>query len=239
MEDFAISILTDKREALDEDLPLTRRAEIAELPLPIFARIIASPQFRNLLRMDLVNNVFTIGAEQEHIHQVARVAQNHQKTVVSASGKVVQVDQAAGDIINAGKYLNELRGTPIEKRAESAPSVVINIGGTQLGEEDAPTIDVDVESYRPQRAGSLPPPGVQARARNPVQQRTLPPTHDDEELGSLYGPNAEDEDEDRAIAEKQEPRETAAGRIDFEETRNPGRGTPSRRKFVKKRVRKV
>lgn len=204
IEDFAIALLGEKRDALDESLPLARRAEVADVPVTVFARIISSPQFRALLRVDLVNSVYGIEDEREHIMHVGRVARGSMKTVATASGKIAKVDQSPGDVIAAGRYLNELRGTPIEKTQQQAPSIVINIGGAEPGDDrdDAPTIDVDVEPYRPQRAGGLPPRAARARFGTAARGNAIPESHVDSDLGSVYGPNAEEQDEDWKLAQK-------------------------------------
>jgi len=211
LEDFAIFILAEKTAALDEDIPLPKRAEMVGLPIPVFARILASPQFRALLRTDIVNSAFGIQNEQKHIESVVKVARGDVRTVMSASGKIGEVDPAPGDLIAAGKYLNELRGTPIEKSQQQAPSLVINIGSpATLKEGDDPrTIQVDVESYQPQRAGGLPPSGVRDRFAAPARRDSLPQPQVDAGLGGIYGPSAEESDEDHKLAEKQKRGEVA------------------------------
>lgn len=158
-----------------------------------------------LLRVDLVNSVYGIEDEREHIMHVGRVARGSMKTVATASGNIAEVDQNPTDVIAAGKYLNELRGTPIEKAQQQAPSIVINIGGAESGvdRDDTPTVDVDVESYRPQRAGGLPPRAARERFGATARRDAIPESHVDSDLGSVYGPNAEEQDEDWAIAQKQ------------------------------------
>jgi hypothetical protein len=212
LEDFVISLLGEKRAALDENLPLVQRAEMVGLPLPVFARVLASPQFRALLRVDLVNLAFTLGGELEHIQRVSGIARGERKRVMSASGAFGDVDQAPADIIAAGKYLNELRGTPIEKGATNAPSVVINIGRPDAvgGVSAEVTIDADVVPYRPQRAGGLPPSGARIGSMAAVPGNTLPQSQVDAGLGTLYGVGAEEADEDHALVEKQRRGEVGA-----------------------------
>jgi hypothetical protein len=210
LEDFVISLLGEKREALDDTLPLTKRAEIAGLPLPVFARVISSPQFRALLRVDIVNSAFGIEAEMQHVERVAGVARGEQRLVMSPSGKFGRVDQAPTDVIAAGKYLNELRGTPIEKATQSAPSVVINIG---KADEDATSITIDTEAipHQPQRAGGLPPAGVRGGFAAPKLGAPAAQSQVDKELGHLYGANAEEADEDHALSQKRRLGETEPG----------------------------
>lgn len=227
MEDFAIALLGERKAALDESLPLAKRAEIAEVPVTVFARIISSPQFRALIRIDLVNSVYGIESEREHIMHVGRVARGGQKTVATASGNIAEVDQNPGDVIAAGKYLNELRGTPIEKAQSQSPSIVINIGGADAGVEidGTPTVELDAESYRPQRAGELPPRAARARFGAATRSDPIPESHLDSDLGSVYGPNAEEQDEDWKIAQKQQRGEPED---DKPVTRKSSRSTPRR-----------
>ena len=214
LEDFVIAILGDKRDALDETLPLAKRADIAGLPLPVFARVISSPQFRALLRVDLVNMAFGIRNEQKHIEKVASVACGDLRLTMSPSGKLAEVDQSPTDVIAAGKYLNELRGTPIEKTTQSAPSVIINIGRVEEQDASTPTITVEAGDvpYRPQRAGGLPPPGVRGVAQAPRLGGTTKEPGVDSELGHLYGSNAEEADEDHALAQKRRVNQTEEDR---------------------------
>ncbi len=208
VEDFAYHLLGDeeRRQALDDSLPLVRRAEIAGLPLPVFARVITSTQFRTILRSDLVNRAFDLMGEREHIEQVAGIARGKKRTVVSNKGNLVEVDQAPQDIIAAGKYLNELRGTPIDAKAPSVGGITVNIHNA-LGETEVRDAQVTVEVapavHQPRRAGDLPPPGVLGRRREAVPDAaTGPGTSVDGGLGTLYGPGAEEADEAHALAEK-------------------------------------
>ena len=231
IEDFALDILSEKRDALDESLPMVKRADIAGLPLTVFARIISSPSFRAILRTELVNTAFGIETESKHIEAVASVAKGDSRLVMNAKGDFGKVDQAPTDIISAGKYLNELRGTPIEKSAGSAPSVIINIGAANKGDADAtPTIDVAVESYRPQRAGGLPPAGIRGRPGQAALGSPAPQPTVDDGLRSIYGAGAEEADEDYAFTQKQngvqgDPLEPAYG----QGRRPEGRGRFGRR----------
>jgi hypothetical protein len=211
LEDFVISLLGDKREALNEALPLPKRAEIVGLPLPIFARVISSPQFRALLRVDLVNTAFGIESELQHVHKIAGVARGEPRLTMSPSGKIGHVDQAPTDIIAAGKYLNELRGTPIEKATQSAPSVVINIGRPDSDEAASITIDAEVVPHQPQRAGGLPPSGVRTGAASPKLNAAPTQPVMDKELGHLYGPGAQEADEDHALSQKRKVGEAEVG----------------------------
>lgn len=243
MEDFAIAVLSEKAEALDESLPMAKRAEAVGLPIPVFARILASPQFRALLRMDLVNTAFGIDTERRHVEHMAKVASGARRLTMSPSGKMGEVDQTPTDVIAAGKYLNELRGTPVDKGQASAPSLVINIGGIPVGERisvETPTIDVDVEHHRPQRAGGLPPEAVRGRFGPSVQNPALPKSNVDEALGSLYGERAQEQDEDHALAEKQkrgeepvngESEQPVPDRRGQWNRRWPGRGLSPQRAF--------
>ena len=202
LEDFVIGLISDKREALNDNLPLPKRAELAGLPLPVFARVISSPQFRALLRIDLVNTAFSIDSELRHIQKVASVATGEPRLTMSPSGKIAHVDQAPADLIAAGKYLNELRGTPIEKATQSAHSIIINIGKAEDNDATSITIDAEAIPYQPQRAGGLPPSGIRTGIATPKLSGSAPQPTMDKELGHLYGAGAEEADEDHALAEK-------------------------------------
>lgn len=204
MEDFVIDLLSAKQDALSPDIPMVKRAEIAGLPLPVFARIVSSSHFRQLLRVDLVNQLYDMQAESKHVETIVGVARGKSKKVMSASGAIGEVDQSPTDVIAAGKYLNELRGTPVEKTQSQSPSIVINIGKADpRTDQNETTINVDVESYRPQRAGQLPPSGVRERSGETIPGHELPSARMDPGLSTLYGEGAEDAEEDHAIAEKQ------------------------------------
>lgn len=233
VEDFAYHLLGDeeRRKALDDSLPLVRRAEIAGLPLPVFARIITSTQFRTVLRSDIVNRAFDLMGEAEHIQQVAGIARGKKRTVVSNKGNLVEVDQAPTDIIAAGKYLNELRGTPIDARAPSVGGITVNIhnvNGPSEVQHAEITVDVAPAVHQPRRAGDLPPPGVLGRRREAVPDAaTGYGASVDAGLGTLYGEGAEEADEAHALAEKAKRLDPgAAGAEDVEEpeeTRRPKR----------------
>jgi hypothetical protein len=204
LEDFVIFLLSEKKDALSEDIPLVTRAEMVGLPVVVFARLLASPSFRSLLRVDLVNMAFTLQDELEHVRTVSRVAKGERRLVMSAKGDFGEVDQAPTDVIAAGKYLNDLRGTPIEKGASTGHSVIINIGRPEMPEANAQiTIEADAVPYRAQRAGGLPPAGIRAGLGAPASRDAVPESRVDAGLGTLYGPSAEEADEDHALAEKQ------------------------------------
>lgn len=230
LEDFAVLILSEHREALNTDVSIMKRAQMVGLPVTVFSRIIASSQFRQMLRVDLVNKAYDIEAEMSHVGKVVEVASGKEKAVVTPQGHLAYVDQNPRDVMEAGRYLNELRGTPIEKASQSAPSVVINIGqATPGGEDVSPTIDVALEPHRPQRAGALPPAGVRARLGETVSGESPTRQPDDPDLGAFYGADAEEEDEDHRLREKagrvhtgQEVGDEVDGDvIDMEEERKP------------------
>lgn len=224
LEDFAIEVLSEKRDALDSSIPITKRAQMVGLPVTVFARILASSQFRQMLRVDLVNDAFDIEAEREHVSAISNVARGRQKAVVTPQGQLAHVDQSPRDVMEAGRYLNELRGTPIDKGSQSAPSVVINIGQAEGPSEDErvpTTIDVAVEPHQPQRAGSLPPPGIRARLGETASGDAPVGESHDPDLGTFYGDRAEEEDEDSRIAEKAQ-RLRSRNEIDLEEEDDEG-----------------
>jgi hypothetical protein len=226
MEDFVVHLLEDCPDALDEMLPLVKRAEAAGLPLPVFSRLLSSGQFRQIIRGELVNRTYTLLDERDHIEAVKKVAINHARTVATAKGEVVEVDQNPADVMQAGRYLNEARGTPMESKGSGGfGGITIIIGHADRGDSDDRTIEVDAQvvpgQHRPGKAGQLPPPGVLARsgvaARLGPGERPAP----DPSVGAFYGSEAEEEDEDHAIAEKVSGRPQRGG-VNGERSEPPG-----------------
>lgn len=208
LEELAYHILESKQEALDETAPLARRADAVGLPMLVFARILADPMFRQLLRTDLVNRAYTLAEEEAHIKHMVKVATNEGRTVVTNKGNLVKVDQMPSDVINAGKYLNELRGTPVEGKRESAfKGVVVNFENVTItvgGDDAAESRTIEVDAHTPRRAGDLPPDAVPRRnpATVPLPAPDSPPV--DSVLGDFYGESAREKDEADALARKVE-----------------------------------
>ena len=209
LDEFFVQMLEQHPECLDESLPLHQRANIINLPPAVFSRILSLPQFRAMIRAELVNKAYGIQHEATHFEQMSRVARNEKRLVATAKGDLVRIDQLPGDMIAAGKYLNEARGTPVEPRAVGFGGITINIGSPEvdtsvrleLGEE---TLDVQARPHQPKRAGDLPPPGAQARSGSAARALSSVVPGADAPMGALYGPTAEDEDEEAGFREKGE-----------------------------------
>lgn len=211
IDDFFIQVIETAPECLDESLPLAQRAQAAMLPTHVFSRVVNSPQFRALVRTELVNRAYGLAGEQRHYETLAHVAQGKRRLVTTAKGDLVEVDQNPLDIIAAGKYLNESRGTPVEQRQGAAGGIYINIGApdaeveVKQGEEVL-SVRVDSNSeprvHQARRAGDLPPPGAQARSKASMGQLPDGSEGADASLGAFYGEKAEEEDEEHQIAQK-------------------------------------
>jgi len=227
VEEFAYRLLSDPelRVALDDAQPMTKRAEIAQLPLGVFARVIASPAFRTILRADLVNQAYGLEAEAQHVRQMSKIAQGEKRLVMNAKGNYGEVDQAPTDVIAAGRYLNELRGTPVEsKSAALGGGITINIHNANneapeqvevtdvsFSVQDAPNI------HRPARAGQLPPSGVLGRGTSAAPRAaTELGAGSDGGLGAIYGESAEEADEAAELARKREGRAVEPATDDYD-----------------------
>lgn len=209
LEEFFVGVLDENPDVLNDELPIAQRAALANLPLPVFARVIKSQEFRSLVRSHLVNEEFSIFAERDHYRHMAGVAKGNRRLVATSKGDLVYIDQAPTDMIAAGRYLNEARGTPVEqKNAGGTGGVVINIGGAtvniggQDGSEDA--VDVEFAPHQPRRAGDLPPSGVQSRGAHAAGKLLGSEPVNDAAMGALYGPKAEEQDEDDLLRAKTE-----------------------------------
>ena len=211
IDDFFIQVIETAPECLDESLPLAQRAQAAMLPTHVFSRVINSAQFRALIRTELVNQAYGLAGEREHFETVARVARGKRRLVTTARGDLVEVDQNPLDVIAAGRYLNEARGTPVEQRQAATGGIYINIGSpdaeveVKQGEEVL-SVRVDSDSqprpHQPRSAGDLPPPGAQARTKASVGQLPNGSETADASLGAFYGSSAEEADEEHQIEEK-------------------------------------
>lgn len=237
LEELAYHILESKDEALDESLSLTERADAVDLPVMVFARVLQDPMFRQLLRADMVNKSYGLTEEEYHVRHMVKVAMGEQKTVVSNKGHVVLVDQAPTDVIAAGKYLNELRGTPVETKKDSAfKGVVVNFENVTVNvgkaEGDEP-ITLEAEVHRPRRAGDLPSAAVPTGGAASVPLPGQPRTSGDSLLGDFYGDSAREKDEADALAQKQQG-ETPDGREEVRPLRRRGKWPGALRRLEKR-----
>lgn len=179
LEDFAMTLLadTDKAQvALDETESIILRADACGLPVRVFSRVVNSPMFRTALRTAIVNSEFGFFDEQKHIKEITKIATGHERKVMSPKGSIGMVDQAPGDVIAAGRYLNDLRGTSVDQKGPvGGNSINIQIVNAQVESDPTDTatagrgtIEVQAAVHQPQRAGALPPPGVLARGQKSV-----------------------------------------------------------------------
>jgi len=243
LEDFAYLVLTDeaKRDVLNESIPLVRRADLAGMPMVAFVKLMQHPDFKALLRTTLVNRHFDILAETRHLEAVAGVAQNTKRLVMSSKGTMGMVDQAPSDVIAAGKYLNELRGTPVEQKG------VANLGGVQINiynatreVQDVPiTIDATASVHRPQAAGDLPPAGVLGRGAPsaPAKPSILGASGDDG-VGAFYGEAAEEADAAHRAAQRAAGEPVSGPEDDEGVEERPRRGRNLNAKLVRSPWRK-
>lgn len=189
LDDFAYSVLTDEgmKVALDESKSLILRAEAVGLPLRVFSRILNSPAFKAALRTSIVNTEFGFYDEQRHVQEIVKVAKGEERKVMSPKGIVGLVDPNPSDIIAAGRYLNDLRGTTVDgKTGPGGASVNIQIVNANSGESEGPTITVEANPavHQPQRAGGLPPRGVRERGSASSPSPVPPPLLGDGSGGS-------------------------------------------------------
>ena len=175
LEEFAYSVLTheSKERILDETNSILDRADALGLSPVVLSRILASPAFKSTLRTAIVNHNFGFFDEEEHIKQVVKVATGEERKVMSPKGSIGMVDQAPGDVIAAGRYLNDLRGTSVEQKggggAHSISIQILNANQTQ-GPDTAPGLTIETEPaiHKPRTAGALPPRGVLERGSRAV-----------------------------------------------------------------------
>lgn len=212
LDELAYVILDQKQEALDESLSLTERAAAVNLPLTVFARVLSSPIFRAMVRADMVNNVYDFTAEEHHIRHMSKVAAGDSRKVVTAKGDIAFVDQAPTDVIAAGRYLNEMRGTPVETRTAAAGGITINIQQVRPEEDRAEVLDAQVVVHQPRHAGELPSSAVPGGSATPDAVPLLPGKGLDADFGAFYGESAAEADVDSQTAEKRgEEREPRPG----------------------------
>lgn len=173
LEDFTLYVLSECPEVLEDDLPIAKIADLVNLDPGVAHFVLTrSTRFRMMVRSDLVNREFTLGAESRHIKEVVGIAKNDGVMRMTAKGDIVSVDHQPADIMAAGKYLNDYRGTSLQQE-KSRITLGVQVNFIGIGDEDGPTIDVQaVESdterqelphHRPARAGDLPPPDARQR----------------------------------------------------------------------------
>lgn len=172
VEEFAAAVLThpQKNLILDETESIIRRAEVLGLPTIALSRMLSNPAFKASLRTAIVNSNFGFFDEEKHIQEIVKVATNHERTVMSPKGTIGHVDQAPGDVIAAGRYLNDLRGTTVDPKGGPGGGSTISIQILNANNEAVQAVaDVQVSAeataphHTPRRAGALPPPGVLER----------------------------------------------------------------------------
>lgn len=232
MEEFVATISYDPeyKNVMNEDLPLFRRAELAGFSLTEFMVIIGSPEFKVLRRKELLNLRWTDNREAKHIEHMIDVAENKPRKTTTQTGKIVEVDHSPADIIASGKYLAELRGTPVDKsqqQVRGGVTIIIENHNGRGSLDAAQTIDIDMEDYhRPQIAGGAPPPGILERTQRPallVGDRSAAGAEGD--VGAFYGRRASEEEEAQEIARRAA---RSGGDVDVQ-TIGRGSGRPIRR----------
>ena len=116
LEDLVYFILADCPEVLEGNLTLDKLSSTLRLdPAVAHFMVNRSNRFRMLVRADLVNREFDLLAEGTHIHEVVNIATNQGASRMTAKGEIVNIDHAPTDIMAAGKYLNDYRGTSIQQ----------------------------------------------------------------------------------------------------------------------------
>lgn len=187
LEEFAVFCLTEAPEILSMSIGPVQRAKVAQMDLETLDFLVTkSPKFRVLMRSAMANGAFGLAEEFEHISSVVKIATNRGKTVVTNKGDIVTVDNTEKAVIDAGRYLNEYRGTPLEA-SQKATQVGVNVvfgvipgyypgqdaqDGSEIplpganGDAESRTITIaghKVSPHTPLRPGALPPPGARAR----------------------------------------------------------------------------
>lgn len=187
LEEFAMFCMVDAPEVLSPDISAPVRAKLTGLDGRTLDFLLTkSPKFRTLMRSAIANSYFGLAEEAAHVKSVVAIATNKGKKVVSNKGHIVEVDNSEKAVIEAGRYLNEYRGTPLESSQRSATvGVQVVFGGlpaAEAGSVDAaqagqPVSGADsdgrgrtvtvaghtIRPHAPLRPGQLPPPGARAR----------------------------------------------------------------------------
>lgn len=201
LEEFAIFCLEDGKSVLKSTVAIEKKSKATGLDPDVITFLLnQSPKFRGLMRSMLVHKKFTVQKELDHIDKVVDIATNAGRTVATAKGDVVRVDNTERGMIEAGRYLNELRETPI-KGGESNihAALTVNYIVPQPEVDDGKTITVDgaeVKRHSPLKAGALPPPAVRKRYDAPKQDASTAFGKDgigaDLDFTSSEAPGAED-----------------------------------------------
>ena len=211
LEDLVYFILSEHPEVLEDNLPLAKTAALLNLDPNIAHFLLSrSGRFRMLVRADLVNREFSMMAESAHIHEVVKVATNQGAERMTAKGDIVSIDHMPSDIMAAGKYLNDYRGTSLQQE-KSRVSLGVQVNFIGVGDDGAPIVDVEaVESdapreelprHRPARAGDLPPPDARQRYALADGRSSKPPRRTGDEL-DFYSAEADEEARDSAYEKR-------------------------------------
>lgn len=187
LEEFALFCMVDAPEVLSSEVSAPVRAKMTGLDGRVLDFLLTkSPKFRALMRSAIANTYFGLAEEASHVKSVVAIATNKGKKVVSNKGHIVEVDNSEKAVIEAGRYLNEYRGTPLESSQRSATvGVQVIFGGLptpapgsadeatahQLvsgadhhGSERTVTVaGHTVRQHSPLRPGQLPPASARAR----------------------------------------------------------------------------
>jgi len=255
LEELVFFILSEHEDLLEGNTSIGTLSSTLNLdPNVAHFLIHRSNKFRAIIRSDLVNREFDIMAESAHIHEVVRVATNEGASRMNAKGAIVEVDQSPADVMAAGKYLNDYRGTSIQpEKGRVSLGVQVNFIG--VAGEGGPIIDVEaiehdederpaLPRYRPARLGDLPPVDVRERYALSEGSSSRPPGRTGDEL-DFYSPEAEEEARDSILAAR--TRRHAEGRdhdeLDVEErliAEDRQRQRPKRdRESIKERIAKM
>ena len=151
LEEFIAFVITDYPDLFTPKYTPKHREQITGIKAHLLASVKGSVRFRRLASSEIVHQQFDLNREMEHVRVVVEKS-------VDSLGDVK-------DVIAAGRYLEERRGTPLNQGERLAlPSIVINTG-PQLhlyeGDEHA---TIPTTSYRPKIFGDEPPITVKDRA---------------------------------------------------------------------------
>lgn len=205
LEEFALFCLTDGKAILQTNVSITKKAKVSGVDADALNFILQnSEKFRALMRSVLVNKEFDLAQERNHVKTVVGIATNAGRKVVTNKGNTVSIDNTERGVLDAGRYLNELRNTPVKSGEGSNTAPVTIIFGAAGGEQkelddDGKTITVDggtLKRHSPLKAGALPPPAVRARYTGP-DAKQKPPFGDsaigtDVDFDSTEAPGSED-----------------------------------------------
>jgi hypothetical protein len=223
LEEFAMFCMVDAPEVLSPDISGPVRAKMTGLDGRVLDFLLTkSPKFRALMRSAIANTYFGLAEEAAHVKSVVAIATNKGKKVVSNKGHIVEVDNSEKAVIEAGRYLNEYRGTPLESSQRSATvGVQVIFGGLPTpapGSADATQAsqlvsgtDADggsrtvtvaghtVSPHSPLRPGQLPPPSARSRYGG------MAPSHDPLGTPRAIGSDLDFATSDSPTAENPQP----------------------------------